>query len=97
MCLPKTQMPVMERRVNKEELNKMVFDSDRATLKGPDTFKRFNISGNGIPLNKANLKPKEVLLVFERAGERRALLQKQMVYHHVAQGELAGEPYLVSF
>ena len=76
---------------------KMVFDSDRAMLKGPDTFKRFNVTGNAVPLNEANLKPKEELLVFERAGERRALLQKQMMYHHVAQGELAGEPYLVSF
>ena len=75
----------------------MVFDSERAILKSPDMFKRFNVTGNGVPLNEANLKPKDVLLVFERAGERRALLQKQMVYHHVAQGELAGEPYLVSF
>ncbi len=76
---------------------KMEFDSERAILKSPDMFKRFNVSGNGVPLNEANLRPKEVLLVFERAGERRALLQRQMVYHHVAQGELAGEPYLVSF
>ena len=75
----------------------MVFDSDRAILKGPDQFKRFNVTGNGVSLNEANLKSKEVLLVFERSGERRALLQKQMVYHHVAQGELAGEPYIVSF
>ena len=75
----------------------MVFDSERAILKGPDQFKRFNVTNDGVPLNEANLKPQEVLLVFERAGERRALLQKQMVYHHVAQGELAGEPYLVSF
>ena len=75
----------------------MVFDSNQAILKGPDQFKRFNIAGDGVPLNEANLKPKEVLLVFERASERRALLQKQMVYHHLAQGELAGEPYLVSF
>ena len=75
----------------------MVFDSERAILKGPDQFKRFNVTNNGVPLNEAHLKPKAVLLVFERVGERRALLQKQMVYHHVAQGELAGEPYLVSF
>ena len=75
----------------------MVFDPDRAILKGSDMFKRFNVTGNGVPLTEADLNPKEELLVFERAGERRALLQKHMVYHHVAQGELAGEPYLVSF
>jgi hypothetical protein len=75
----------------------MVFNSDRAILKDPDQFKRFNVIGNGVPLNEANLKSKELLLVFERGGERRALLQKQMMYHHVAQGELASEPYLVTF
>ena len=75
----------------------MVFDSDRARLKGPDTFKRFNVTGDGVLLKAANLKLNDGLLVFERAGKRRALLQKQMVYHHVAQGELAGEPYLVTF
>ena len=76
---------------------KLAFDSERAILKGPDQFKRFSVTGNGVPLNEAKLKPKEVLLIFERAGERRALLQEQMVYHHVAQGKRAGEPYLVSF
>ncbi len=75
----------------------MVFDPNRAILKDLDVFKRFNVTGNGVPLTEANLNPKEGLLIFERAGERRALLQKHMVYHHVAQGTLAGEPYLVSF
>ena len=37
------------------------------------------------------------LLILEREGERLALLTEQMAYHHVAQGELKGEPWLVSF
>ena len=37
------------------------------------------------------------LLVMEHEAGRLALLTDQMVYHHVAQGELAGEPWMVSF
>lgn len=49
------------------------------------------------PLAAVPLEPDEELIVFSRGGESRALLMKEMAYHHVAQGELAGEPYLVSF
>ena len=41
--------------------------------------------------------PSEQLIIFERAGEKRALLARQMAYHHVAQGELAGKPFLITF
>lgn len=37
------------------------------------------------------------LLIVERNGERLALVTAQMAYHHVAQGELKGEPWMVSF
>ncbi len=73
------------------------FDADRAILKGVYQFKRFNVNGDGIALRHAGIDPQDELIVFERAGERRGLLKKRMIYHHVAQGELAGEPYLVSF
>ena len=33
----------------------MVFDSDRAILKGPDQFKRFNVTSNGVPLPTATV------------------------------------------
>ncbi len=75
----------------------MTFDASRASLKSPDFFRRFRVSGNGKPLGNAGLKPQTQLLVFERGGKRRALLRHQMIYHHVAQGELAGEPYLITF
>jgi hypothetical protein len=60
-------------------------------------FKPFRPSDNGELLSTLDLKPDDELLVFERGGDRRGLLLPQMVYHHVAQGELAGEPYLVTF
>lgn len=60
-------------------------------------FKPFRPTEDGEPLDTLNLADDDELLVFERVGERRGLLLPQMVYHHVAQGELAGKPYLVTF
>lgn len=60
-------------------------------------FPRFRVTGHGIRLSEAGLGPMDRLLVFERNNQRRALLQHQMAYHHAAQGDLAGEPYLVTF
>lgn len=53
--------------------------------------------GAGQPLSTARLRDDEELIVFERGTERRALVIREMAYHHLAQGTLAGEPYLVSF
>ncbi len=51
----------------------------------------------GKPLGEAEIPGSTDLLVFERGDQRRALVLREMAYHHVAQGELAGMPYLVSF
>ena len=48
-------------------------------------------------LADTKLKDDKELLVFERGSQRRAVLLLEAVYHHVIQGELADEPYLVSF
>lgn len=37
------------------------------------------------------------VLVFEAGGETLTLISSQMSYHHVAQGEMAGEPWMVTF
>jgi hypothetical protein len=50
-----------------------------------------------LPLIEANFGNDEELIVFERNGVYRSLNLREMAYHHVAQGELAGEPYLISF
>lgn len=75
----------------------MDFDASRASLSKPDKFKRFNINKPPVSLSDAHLDEMTQLLIFERSGERRGLLRDQMMYHHVAQGDLAGEPYLVTF
>jgi hypothetical protein len=37
------------------------------------------------------------LLVFEAGGKTLTLVSSQMSYHHVAQGEMAGEAWMVTF
>lgn len=54
-------------------------------------------AGQERPLAAFGLDGKAELLAFERGGARRVLLVKEMAYHHVCQGELMGEPYLVTF
>ena len=51
----------------------------------------------GVPLTSLRLAPDTELIIFSRRGAFRALIAREIAYHHVAQGELAGEPYLVSF
>jgi hypothetical protein len=75
----------------------MDFNPKRARLEKPDMFKRFIVPDEGELLSKVNLNPKIMLLIVEINSTRRALLVKQMAYHHVAQGVLKGEPYVATF
>jgi hypothetical protein len=73
------------------------FDAKRAFLSRPDLFRRFRVPDEAEPLADAKLGDEDWLLVAERGGARRAFYLTHMAYHHVAQGTLAGEPYVVSF
>ena len=73
------------------------FDLSRARLRGPDYFKRYQAPDNGESLAGSGLGNDVELLVVKRRGEGRALLMREVSYHHVVQGRLAGEPYVVSF
>ncbi len=73
------------------------FDAARAQLKEPDMFERFRVPDRGEPLREARLSDDASVMLVERGGETRAFLIHQLTYHHLAQGELAGEPYMVSF
>ncbi len=48
-------------------------------------------------LSRADLPPTTELISFERNGQRCSLLAHELLYHHVAEGVLAGEPYLIAF
>lgn len=76
------------------------FDPDRAL---------FFAEPNFIPLRDPEWKPLEEaldddevtedvpVLLFEAGGQSLVLVSSQMSYHHVAQGEMAGEPWMVTF
>ena len=60
-------------------------------------FEPFQVPSGGTYLADINLPADLELITFARGGETRALVAREMAYHHVAQGELGGQPYLVSF
>ncbi len=73
------------------------FDARRAKLDRPDMFQRFSVPDRGVPLAQQGMDDDELLMIVERGGARIALSTTQMNYHHLAQGKLAGQPYLVSY
>jgi hypothetical protein len=73
-------------------------DRSRSLLKTNGfLFEPFPVPGPGLPLGGVRMPADTELITFTRGGETRALLAREMAYHHVAQGELAGQPYLISF
>jgi len=73
------------------------FDLSLARLHGKARFRPFTAPNRGEALAKAGLDPDEALLLLERGSIVKTFLLKQMTYHHVAQGEVNGEPYMISF
>ncbi|MFQ5703656.1 MAG: hypothetical protein ACE5HT_06510 [Gemmatimonadales bacterium] len=75
------------------------FDIDRARL-GGGRFEPFQVEET-LPLRDAlgsgRVEKDTPILVLERKQGRLALVTSQMAYHHIAQGEMAGEPWMVSF
>ena len=60
-------------------------------------FAPFDVPDSGVPLSSLSLPLDLELITVQRGGMMRALVAREMAYHHVAQGQLNGEPYLVSF
>ena len=77
----------------------MAIDRSRSLIpkKKGFLFEPFRFPKQSIPLIKTKLEPETELIVVERGGIHRAFLAREMAHHHIAQGELAGEPYMVSF
>ena len=48
-------------------------------------------------LEEGKVREETAVLLLARGNTRLALLTEQMSYHHIAQGELEGEPWMVSF
>ena len=75
----------------------MSFDAERAFLRGPDQFPRFVAPKDGTPVDAVELDGETMLAVIEEAGVVRAFLLSELAHHHMAQGEISGQPYLVTF
>jgi hypothetical protein len=76
------------------------FDTDRAIfwrepnfdpLRNPDWGSLSDALGSG------DVSDDTPVLVFEAGGSTLVLVSSQMAYHHVAQGDMKGEPWMVTF
>jgi len=76
------------------------FDVERAYLGRAPLFTPLR-DPEWVPLRRARtagaVSDDTPMLVFEAGGETLSLVTAHMSYHHVAQGEMAGEPWMVTF
>ena len=76
------------------------FDVNRAMLRDGSRFTPFLVEETQLlreALDQGLVDDDTPILVLERGGQRLALITREMMFHHVAQGEMAGEPWMVSF
>lgn len=76
------------------------FDIDRAFLGDGTMFVPFVVTETRLladALEDGTLSDGTALLVFDHEMGKLAFVTQQLAYHHVAQGEMAGEPWMVSF
>jgi hypothetical protein len=76
------------------------FDVKRARLNTKDSFQRFEVRSSELAAKAVKgkkVRETDEILILQRNGHQLAFSVFQMAYHHIAQGELAGEPYLVAF
>jgi hypothetical protein len=76
------------------------FDIDRAFILDSTVYEPFNVTKTQ-PLRRALdegiINEATLLLVMEHRAGNLAFAVDQLAYHHAAQGEIEGEPWLVSF
>ena len=93
-----------------QQFRQVPTDPDQPVAEGFDTERAlFWAAPNFTPLRNPDWTPlREVrrardvdddtpVLVFEAGGRTLVLVSSQMSYHHVAQGQMAGEPWMVTF
>ena len=76
------------------------FDESRAYIGDSPTFDAFypeEYESLADARRSGRVDDETGLLVLRRGDTALTLLTIQMAYHHIAQGELAGEPWMVSF
>jgi hypothetical protein len=88
------------RTVTESDTSQAEFDASRALLLQADIFPPFRVEATR-PLRDAladgDVREDALVLVAERSVATIVLLTRQLTYHHVAQGQAAGEPWMVSY
>ncbi len=83
-----------------DALRKDGFDTDRAIFwakRNFDPLRNPEWTSLRGALRDGHVNDETPIVVFEAGGETLALVTSQMSYHHVAQGDRAGEPWMVTF
>lgn len=77
------------------------FDFDRTIQINPSPFKAFDAGSENESLAQlietGDVNPNQPLIVIDRSNGVLALDRQEMSFHHVAQGELHGEPWMIAF
>lgn len=76
------------------------FDAKRAILSKRDMFRPLAVQrteGLAGALSSKKVRAETPLLVLDRNGTALSLLTSEMIFHHVAQGEWNGTPFLATF
>lgn len=76
------------------------FDAKRAILSKRDMFRPLAVQrteGLAGALSSRKVRAETPLLVLDRNGAALSLLTSEMIFHHVAQGEWNGTPFLATF
>jgi hypothetical protein len=60
-------------------------------------FPPFRVPERGAPLSSLRLPLDLELILFTRGKSIRALVARELAFHHIAQGELDGKSYIISF
>ena len=76
------------------------FDPSRAILHETSMFQPFYVTET-VPLRQAledgTLEKNTPLALMDHPDGQLTLVMSQLMYHHLAQGEMNGEPWMVSF
>lgn len=76
------------------------FDTDRAILwekRNFDPLRNPEWTSLREARRAGNVEDDTPVVVFDVRGQRLVLVTSQMSYHHVAQGDIEGEPWMVTF
>ena len=90
---------MLDKQTDHPQKDMVSFDSSRANLRDKEIFPPLYVETTvslSEALKRGDVRDHTHLMVIERKSKMLALLTKQMIYYHVAQGEIDGEPWMVS-